>query len=320
MFEHIHFFNWNLKYNSNDVFSHKDFPQFEAKYPRLMSKDSDYFIEGTSKYLLSRPLSQIQLQSLLYIQSFCIMEMGQTYFTKRQNYPSLLISYTYEGEGMLTYKEQTYQLRAGDVFVIDCRNAHHYRTQNTFWKHSDLHIWGKFAEYFYLDLLSQNGPVFHCKQESLFQNQLEKVLRQQISDHKHWAILTSHEIEKLLFLLEDLSTHVQSETPIPENIILLRTYLEHNFQTEFSLDEMAKFACMSKYHLCREFKKHIGFSPKEYVLNMRITHAMLLLQSDRIPTYQICTVVGFSNEANFIRQFKKHTGMTPGQYRKQFNT
>ena len=85
MFEHIYFFNWKSSYDSKDVFSHKVYLSFETKYPKLMSRESDYRIEGKTKYLLSRPLSQNQLEHLLYMQSFCFMEMGESYFTKRQN-------------------------------------------------------------------------------------------------------------------------------------------------------------------------------------------------------------------------------------------
>lgn len=319
MFEHIYFFNWKLNYDSKDVLSHKDYLSFEMKYPKLIPRESDYHIEGKTKYLLSRPISPNQLEQLLYMQSFCFMEMKETYFTKRQNYASLLILFTYEGEGILTYRGKDYPLKAGDIFIIDCRDFHHYRTKDKFWTHSDLHVWGKFAEYFYQELLSRKEPVFHCKQESVFQNQLEKILRLQTSGQKNWAILTSHEIENLLFLLEGWSAPENEQPAIPENIVLLRTYLEHHFQTSLSLDEMAKFAGMSKYHLCREFKKYIGFSPKEYVLDLRISQARLLLSSSRIPSCHIGAIVGFSNEANFIRQFKQNTKMTPGQYRKQFD-
>ncbi len=319
MFEHIYFFNWKSSYDSKDVFSHKDYLSFETKYPKLMSRESDYRIEGKTKYLLSRPLSQNQLEHLLYMQSFCFMEMGESYFTKRQNYASLLILFTYEGEGLLIYDGNDYQLKAGDIFVIDCRKFHYYKTKGKLWKHSDLHIWGKSAEYIYQELFSPKKPVFHCKQESVFQNRLEKILRLQTSDRKNWAILTSHEIENLLFFLEECSAPTQEQPVIPENIVLLRAYMEHHFQTPFSLDEMAKFAGMSKYHLCREFKKYIGFSPKEYILDLRISQARLMLSSSRIPSCHIGAIVGFSNEANFIRQFRQSTGMTPGQYRRQFD-
>ena len=319
MFEHIHFFNWKSNFDTKDVLTHKGYPLFKTKYPKLISEINDYHIEGKSRYLLSRPLSQNQQEYLLYMQSFSLMEMEEPYYTKRQNYASLLILFTYEGEGTLIYREKSYTIKAVDIFIIDCRTAHHYRTKNKFWKHSDLHIWGNYAEYIYLELFSQRSPVFHCKQENVFQSQLEKILRLQTSTQKNWAILTSHEIENLLFLLESWTAPSQVQTTIPENIVLLRTYLEHHFQTSFSLDEMAKFSGMSKYHLCREFKKYIGFSPKEYILDLRISQAKFLLQSSSIPSCHIGTIVGFSTEANFIRQFKQNTGMTPGQYRKQFD-
>ena len=132
MFEHIHFFNWKSNFDTKDVLTHKGYPLFKTKYPKLISEINDYHIEGKSRYLLSRPLSQNQQEYLLYMQSFSLMEMEEPYYTKRQNYASLLILFTYEGEGTLIYREKSYTLKAGDIFIIDCRTAHHYRTKNKF--------------------------------------------------------------------------------------------------------------------------------------------------------------------------------------------
>lgn len=102
------------------------------------------------------------------MQSFSLMEMEEPYYTKRQNYASLLILFTYEGEGTLIYREKSYTLKAGDIFIIDCRTAHHYRTKNKFWKHSDLHIWGNYAEYIYLELFPKGSPFFTANRKTYF--------------------------------------------------------------------------------------------------------------------------------------------------------
>lgn len=317
MFENIHFLTCTTAYDAESVKSHKEYKTFARKYGYTIADDTDYFIQGSSRFLLSRPLPDKYLQNLLYMQSFSYMEMGVSYYTKRKNYPSFLLLFTYGGKGSLVYEGNEYVLKEGDIFLIDCRKYHYYKTLDECWKHSDLHIWGKFVEFFYLENVEGYSPVFHCKQTSTFQQQLENILRFQTSNEKKWEFLVSNEIEKLLLLLLGwMDTKYLNE--IPEALSKLRMYLEHHFQEEITLDKMAKYSGISKYYLCRQFKMYTGFSPKEYILGLRITQAKMLLQTSSIPSYYICTLVGFTNEANFIRQFKKLVGMTPGQFRKQF--
>lgn len=95
-------------------------------------------------------------------------------------------------------------------------------------------------------------------------------------------------------------------------------YMENNYQQELSLDELADMASMSKYHFADSSKNTHLFSPKKYLINLRISHARMLLTSTDIPAYKIGILVGISNEANFIHLFKENVGLTPNEYRKQF--
>ena len=81
-------------------------------------------------------------------------------------------------------------------------------------------------------------------------------------------------------------------------------------------NSMAAFAGISKFYLAREFKKYVGYSPNNYLIHLRLTHAKQLLHTTNLPAYKIGILVGIPNEINFSRLFKKHTGTTPGIFRK----
>lgn len=98
----------------------------------------------------------------------------------------------------------------------------------------------------------------------------------------------------------------------------IATYLENHFSENITLDDLSHKFCLSKYHLVREYKKAIGFSPIDHLLKIRIEQAKMLLHSTDIPSYIIGQNVGFSTEANFIRMFKSKEGVTPGNYREMF--
>lgn len=56
-------------------------------------------------------------------------------------------------------------------------------------------------------------------------------------------------------------------------------------------------------------------TPHQYLLQVRIGHAKLLLVSTERTVAETGEVVGFSGCSIFIEAFKKHTGQTPLEFR-----
>ena len=85
---------------------------------------------------------------------------------------------------------------------------------------------------------------------------------------------------------------------------------------KFTLDELAKVACMSRKHYCTTFKKINGTTPWEYITSKKIEMACELLITTKKTIIEIAFECGFSNSANFNRAFRKYSGKTPSEYRK----
>lgn len=91
--------------------------------------------------------------------------------------------------------------------------------------------------------------------------------------------------------------------------------MENNYAQPLTLDALADFAGLSKYHLSREFKKFTGYSPYAYLTELRFDRAKSMLLHTPLPSYQIARLTGFRDESNFIKLFKQRTEMTPGEFR-----
>lgn len=143
MFEHIYFFTHQTDGENQDVLKDEAYQKMVKMHHLPSAKDTSFCIDGKSRYLLKHPMSLEKQKYLMYLQSFSYMDTGASYYTKRSNYPSILLLYTYEGIGELIYRGQRYTLRKGDGFVIDCREAQFYKTMGNHWCHSDLHFWGR---------------------------------------------------------------------------------------------------------------------------------------------------------------------------------
>ncbi|WP_420813330.1 helix-turn-helix domain-containing protein [Neptunomonas concharum] len=98
-------------------------------------------------------------------------------------------------------------------------------------------------------------------------------------------------------------------------VCLGRDYLTKHYAGHFDLDEVANYACMSKYHFCRVFSEVYGESPYHYISKMRIEQAKRLLVTSKLSINDICEAVGYTSVGSFSFLFRKKTGMSPTQYR-----
>lgn len=86
------------------------------------------------------------------------------------------------------------------------------------------------------------------------------------------------------------------------------------------LDDILKQVGCSASHSLRVFKETYGMSPRQYLTQVQIKHAQILLRQDDLSIEQVAVLMGYQEPANFSRQFKKCTGLSPNQYRRLYQT
>jgi AraC-like DNA-binding protein len=80
--------------------------------------------------------------------------------------------------------------------------------------------------------------------------------------------------------------------------------LAHDRRGRVSLDEMARVACLSKYHFLRAFSEVVGTTPAQYAMNVRISHgAHELLRGS--PVSRARRAAGFSSSSAFYRAVRR---------------
>lgn len=330
MFENAHLIRdiHNIPYtNYNDLyFSHKtnqtdtnDILVEEQLFKQyLFFEKCTFSIDGFSDFCPSRPITEFAKNNLYYIQTFALMTSGPLYFTRRHDAQSFLLLYTYSGKGYLEYNEKTYHLQEGDGIFIDCRNPHFYRTEGTQWVHSVLHFNGALCEYFFSEFSKNGSVLFHQPIAGSYQNQLEHLIDLQEDVLPYRELLISHQLENILIdLLVNSQQYEKDMQTLPKNIKYLVHYINNHYYKHLTLDFLAEFSNISKYQLCRLFRKYLGLSPNEYIIQLRLENAKKLLDSSSLSAKQISAMVGIQDENYFYRLFKSRIGMTPDVYRKR---
>jgi AraC family transcriptional regulator len=96
-------------------------------------------------------------------------------------------------------------------------------------------------------------------------------------------------------------------------------YMAERISDKITLEELAKVACLSKFHFARVFTLAVGVPPHRHLSRMRLESAMAALATSRLALLEIALETGFSSQASFNRAFRRATGMTPGEYRQRRN-
>jgi len=95
-------------------------------------------------------------------------------------------------------------------------------------------------------------------------------------------------------------------------------YIENNFKSEISINELSRLVPLSRRNLEVKFKNDLGTSIYQFILSCRVEHlAFLLLTTDR-SLFDLAYEVGFKDCKNVSRVFKKFKNCSPNEYRQKY--
>lgn len=102
-----------------------------------------------------------------------------------------------------------------------------------------------------------------------------------------------------------------------KDIVRAKEYIEEHYRENLTLEVLAGEVYMNPYYFSSFFKKNAGMNFKDYVNKVRIEHAVSLLVSTNMKTYEISAEVGFRDVRSFTEVFSRTYGETPNCYKKR---
>lgn len=286
-----------------------------------LTKEFTTDLTDDSVWIFNTP-GELTKSFLLYAQELGYFKASSKYDTRQENISSYLIMLTLGGQGSYIKDGRTYELHPGDLVFVDSMEAHSHRTSkhgpgtwNLLW----VQFNGTTARGYYSQYKTKDIPVLKAAPNPKIQLLMEKLLSANKSKSIGTEFLSSRILVDLLTeILFTAGAVVSPKLNMPQFIKDALTDIDAHFPENLSLEYFSNKLRLSKYHFAKEFKKYTGYSPVEYIINTRISHAKEYLQHSDFTITDISDMVGFNNTCHFINMFKQKVGITPLKFRKQY--
>lgn len=152
------------------------------------------------------------------------------------------------------------------------------------------------------------GEILHKIENEVFTNELGFKTR------------INHLLDELLIMIaRQLSKQENQRRDFPQTFQKLDQILRGNLAHPWTVEEMAVIMGLGTTAFTEKVKSYSGFSPLNYLINLRISEAIRLLKTTNISLTDIALDTGFYSSQHFSTTFKKLTGYTPGYFRKAPN-
>lgn len=149
---------------------------------------------------------------------------------------------------------------------------------------------------------------------------IQKLIKVCLSNSVTKDIIADLTLQEMLIQIIQLQTQkgAQDNTLTDSNPTLspIIAYIKANINNNINMKKLSDVACMSTTAFHRFFKRELGITPVEFILQEKIKMAKALLSGQNIHVNEVSYELGFEDSNYFIRLFKKHEGITPKQYQK----
>lgn len=157
-----------------------------------------------------------------------------------------------------------------------------------------------------LSKLTDAGRIIQCLQNEL--------LDQEIGYGSRVNLLLD---ELLIHITRYLTKQNNSGRDFPKAFLQLEQSLRQDLSHQWTVEEMAAMVGMGSTLFNERVKNYSGFSPINYLINIRISEAIKLLKKPNLSVTDIALDTGFYSSQHFSTTFKKLTGYTPSEFRKR---
>jgi AraC-like DNA-binding protein len=283
-----------------------------------------------TNFSYSKDIKQLEIEgmySLTYVLKKCnvllsvieygweVHKAGSSYGPAERDY--YILHFITKGKGRFVIGDKEYILKKGDCFLLPPKITTYYEADK---KNPYTYYWIGFDGIEAKGLLEKTGLVIgdnYVIHPKNFNSVFEMFSNFDVSTTNNSAI-PYQLVGKLYLLFSEIMSDQSSENEQKSNYVdLAINYMNLNYAKNISIELLSRIVGVDRTYFYRLFKESTKISPKEYLSNLRIEKAKMLLCNSNMNIKEIALSVGFSNYLSFERVFKEKSGVNPTIYRKK---
>ena len=225
------------------------------------------------------------------------------------------------GKGILEIDDQTFHLGENDAFLIPPYRKGSYRAdQEEPW----VYMWIGFSGLKAYECLAKAGfGQQRLVRQVACTERLHGIIRKMLeipqltlvnelrrNSMMQWFL--SELIEEYQVLHKNQDTYSYSAAAY---VNYAKEFLAENYNRKVKVNDLAERIGINRSYLAKSFKKMIGCSPQQFLVNLRMEKAVTMLKNTEFPINQIAAEVGYENPLTFSKIFKQRYGISPKNYR-----
>lgn len=215
-------------------------------------------------------------------------------------------TYLLSGKLYEANKKESYYLKSGSLLYHHWQDAHYNIKPDIYTRGFHIELNAKWFKRF--DLKTDTIEGSHYLENPKIKGLINKVfLETKINDSYSNTSIDTLIIEIFNTINQPLYKTYNKK---PKWLNRLEEILmEDNLQ--WSLNDLSLQLQIHPVHLSREFSKYFGMTFGQYIRQVKLNKAILLINANVLSMTEICYACGFYDQSHFIRTFKTYYGNTP---------
>lgn len=233
--------------------------------------------------------------------------------------PYHLFHFITRGCGMLQIDGKSFQLGAGDAFLIPAELASTYAaSRETPWSYFWMGITGLRAAQYVQQILdlAPERYVLRGLDTARYAAPISRAARLSGTNAANY-FQAKLAMDEVFFCLASELPELRSARYTPSLAARAKAYLEARYSEKLSIGEVAEHFCVHPNHLSRAFRSEYDCSPKQFLTELKLEKARQMLTETNTPVSLVASLLGFEDQHAFSRSFKNHYGFPPTACRKE---
>lgn len=256
-----------------------------------------------------------------------------------QSKAELTLVYVLEGEGVTHFEDQAIPFQQGKLFLIpfDAKYSFDSMKRSRFLvvacpqsfitqirlEADRIETCDNLTKLSYIthNYHAKAGCVFRIAEDGVLAEQLLYAMEREAQNPIQDYLIIRQAMGILLNLvarnLIQSDYNSTAEKQKVRDVMKVITYIQQHIadRDKLSIASLAQEFGMAKSYIGAYFKKQVGLSLQDYMLDYKLKLAEIRLKYSTMRLKEIAFELDFNDESHFSKLFKKYKGMTPSQYR-----